>query len=174
MFGAVFNQFRLRKLHSLTGVLFLGYFLCLHVRGNGGYKELFTRVGFLLIPLIFHALYGLYIIYESQPNNLSYGYWRNWMYLFQRITALFLIPFIAMHFIAIKWGAGFADAGWYMPFWYAGMLAAVFHFANGLFGAGIEWGITVGPHSQKVLVVLSFIAFLVLGAYGVHTLYADF
>lgn len=170
----MFNQFRLRKFHSLSGVLFLGYFLCVHVRGEGGYKDVFTRVAFLLIPLLFHGLYGLYIIYESAPNNHKYNYWRNWMYLFQRVTGVILIPFVIMHFWAMKWGAPWAETQWYSFFWYAGLLSAVFHLANGLFGAAIEWGITVGPHSQKVLVVISFIAFLVLGAMGVHTLYTDF
>lgn len=168
------TQFWLRKLHSLTGVLFLGYFLCVHVRGNGGYKDLFTRIGFLAVPLVFHALYGLYLIYESQPNNVRYGYWRNWMYLLQRVTALLLIPFVLLHMAAVKGWADYGDAGWYRVVWYAGVVAAVFHLANGLFGAAIEWGVTVGPHSQRVMVVLCLLASLVLGGLGVHTLYAEF
>lgn len=170
----IFNQFRLRKFHSLSGVVFLGYFLFVHVRGEGGYKDLSTRIAFLLIPLLFHGLYGLYIIWESSPNNIRYNYWRNWMYLLQRVTGLILIPFVIMHFWAMKWDAPWASSAWYQVFWYAGLISAVFHLANGLFGAAIEWGITVGPHSQKVLVVISFIAFLVLGAIGVHTLYTGF
>lgn len=169
-----FTQFWLRKLHSLTGLIFLGYFLCVHVRGNGGYKDTFTRLAFLLLPLLFHGLYGLFIIYESSPNNNRYGYWRNWMFLLQRISALILVPFVIMHFMVMKGWVGFGDEQWYIAFWYVGVVAAVFHLANGLFGAAIEWGITVGPHSQRVLVVISFIAFLVLGAFGVHTLYTEF
>lgn len=168
------TQFWLRKLHSLTGVLFLGYFLCVHVRGDGGYDGLFTRMGFLAIPLVFHALYGLYIVYESQPNNIRYGYWRNWMYLLQRVTALFLIPFIVLHFSVMKGWLSIGEESWYRVFWYSGVVAAVFHLANGLFGAAIEWGVTVGPHSQKVLVILCLLASLVLGGMGIHTLYADF
>lgn len=168
------NQFRLRKLHSLTGFLFLGYFLCVHVRGNGGYKDLFTRWAFLFIPLAFHGLYGLYIIYESAPNNLRYSYWRNWMYLLQRVTGVILVPFVLLHVWAMNGNASFADAAWFRAFWYTGLVSAVFHLANGLFGFAIEWGITVGPHSQKVLVALCFAAFLVLGAMGVTVLYTQF
>ncbi len=39
---------------------------------------------------------------------------------------------------------------------------AVFHLANGIFGTCIDWGITIGPHSQRVFVGVSFLAFLVL------------
>lgn len=169
-----FTQFWLRKLHSLTGAVFLGYFLSVHVVGVGGYKSMFARVAFFWLPLAFHGLYGLFIIYEAQPNNIGYNYWRNWMYLLQRVTGVLLIPFIAMHVLDIKGLNELSSLPWYKPVWYAGMLSAVFHFANGFFGAMIEWGVTVGPHSQRVMVVLCLIISIVLGALGVHTLYADF
>lgn len=169
-----FTQFWLRKLHSLTGAVFLGYFLSVHVVGVGGYKTLFARVAFFYLPLAFHGLYGLFVIYESQPNNINYPYWRNWVFLFQRITGFVLIPFIFLHLADMKGWSDLSSLGWYKPIWYAGMLAAVFHFVNGFFGAMIEWGITVGPHSQRVMVILCFLGFLVLGALGVHTLYVEF
>jgi succinate dehydrogenase / fumarate reductase cytochrome b subunit len=168
------TQFWLRKLHSLTGVLFLGYFLCVHVRLMEGYEGSFRRWAFLFLPLLFHGLYGLYIIWESSPNNLRYPLWRNWMYLLQRISALVIVPFLLVHLADQRGWADLSGAAWFMPLWYLGLLAAVYHLANGLFGAGIEWGVTVGPHSQRVLVVVSFLAFLVLGGYGIHTLYANF
>ncbi len=163
-------QFWLRKLHSLTGFVFLGYFLCLHVRGEGAYASLVLRVLFLYLPLLYHGLYGLYITYESQPNVVRYPWLRNWMYLGQRITGIVLVPFILIHMGAMTWGMGYADAGWYMALWYAGLVAAVFHLANGIFGTVIDWGITVGPHSQRVFVGVSFAAFAILAAYGLYTL----
>ncbi len=163
------TQFWMRKLHSLTGFLFLGYFLCLHVRGEGAYESPVLRVLFLYLPLLYHSLYGLYITYESQPNNLRYPELRNWMYFGQRITGLFLVPFLVLHVAAMN-GAAFADAGWYMAVWYAGLLSAVYHLANGIFGAAIDWGFTVGPHSQRVFVGVSFAAFVILAVYGLQTL----
>ncbi len=163
------TQFWMRKLHSLTGFLFLGYFLCLHVRGEGAYESPLARVVGLYLPLLYHGLYGLYITYEAQPNALRYPWIRNGMYLGQRITGLFLVPFIALH-VGAMGGAAYADAGWYMALWTAGVLAAVFHLANGVFGTLIDWGITVGPHSQRVSVGVSFAAFLVLSFYGLYTL----
>ena len=71
---------------------------------------------------------------------------------------------------AMLWGAEYGDTGWFVAVWYAGVVAAVFHLANGLFGTCIDWGITVGPHSQRVFVGVSFVAFFVLSAYGLYTL----
>lgn len=165
------TQFWLRKLHSLTGFLFLGYFLCIHVRDVSTYQSDLFRVLFLFLPLLFHGIYGLYIVYESDPNLLRYPWTRNWMYFGQRVTGLFLVPFLVLHLGAVRWGAGYADAAWYTAVWYAGLLTAVFHLANGVFGTVIDWGVTVGPHSQKVFVGVSFAAFFLLSAYGLYTLY---
>lgn len=167
--SACCTQFWLRKLHSLTGFLFLGYFLCLHVRGEGAYETPFFRVFFLWLPLIFHGLYGLWICYEAAPNNIRYGrHVRNWMYMVQRATGIFLAPFLLVHVGSEVAGWNLGD--WYAPFWYAGVVAAVFHLANGIFGTLIDWGITVGPRSQRVFVGVSFLAFFVLCAYGIITL----
>ncbi len=163
------TQFWLRKLHSFTGFLFLGYFLCLHVRGEGAYETPLFRVLFLWAPLVFHGLYGLYICYESQPNLLRYGgYVRNWMYVLQRATGIVLVPFLLAHVGSEVWG--WSLGGWYPVLWYAGVVTAVFHLANGIFGTCIDWGITIGPHSQRVFVGVSFLAFLVLCSYGLYTL----
>jgi succinate dehydrogenase / fumarate reductase cytochrome b subunit len=163
------SQFWLRKLHSLTGFIFIGYFLCLHVRGSGGYDSDFFRVAFLWIPLAFHAIYGAYICYEAQPNNLRYsGYIRNWMYMLQRATAFIIVPFLIVHVGAEQYGWSLGE--WYPAFWYVGVVTAVFHLANGIFGTFIDWGITVGPHSQRVFVGVSFVSFIVLCGYGLYTL----
>lgn len=164
------TQFWLRKLHSLTGFLFLGYFLCLHVRGEGAWSGTAHRALFLYLPLVFHGLYGLYITYESRPNLFRYSWVRNWMYFGQRATGIFLLVFIPLHLGAMYAGAAYEGAAWYRAVWYAGLLAAVFHLANGIFGTVIDWGITVGPHSQRVFVGVSFAAFALLSFYGLYTL----
>jgi len=163
------RQFWLRKLQSLTGLIFLGYFLCRHVRGLGAYDTTAVRVLFLYLPLFFHAVYGAALVWESSPNNIRYGgYVRNWMYLMQRVTGGVIFVFLLFHVGSEVWG--WSLGAWYPALWYAGLVAAVFHLANGLFGSLIHFGVTVGPHSQRVFVGVSFAAFLVLAAYGVHTL----
>lgn len=165
-------QFWLRRLHSLTGFLFLGYFLTLHVQGEYVvFNSTAFKVLFLYAPLLFHGLYGLFIVYESRPNPVRYAWVRNWMYFAQRITGVLLLVFIPTHLGAVKGWGDYLGAGWYVGFWYLGVVAAVFHLANGIFGTAIDWGITVGPHSQRVFVGVSFAAFFLLCGYGLYTLY---
>lgn len=164
------TQFWLRKLHSATGFLFLGYFLCLHVRTQGTYRSVLFRVALLYLPLLFHLVYGLYISYEARPNALRYAWVRNNMYLAQRVTGIVLVGFLPIHLGAMKWGASYVDAAWHRTLWTVGLVCAVFHLSNGLFGTAVDWGITVGPHSQRVTVVLSFAAFFVLAGYGLYSL----
>lgn len=166
------SQFWLRKLHSLTGFVFLGYFLSFHLRGEGTYGAALPRVAALYLPLLFHGLYGLYITYEARPNALRYAWVRNWMYLGQRASGAVLCAFLPLHLGAVHWGASYADARWYRTAWYAGLLAATFHLTNGLFGTAIDWGATVGPRSQKVLLGLCVAAFLALSGYGLQTLWS--
>ena len=71
------THFWLRKLHSLTGFLFLGYFLCRHLGTGASYGTTTLRLVCLFAPLLFHALYGLYVTYESLPNALRYPWVRN-------------------------------------------------------------------------------------------------
>jgi succinate dehydrogenase / fumarate reductase, cytochrome b subunit len=164
------GQFCLRKVHSLTGFVFLGYFLCIHTRNAGTYGSPVLRLLFLYLPLLFHAVYGLYISYEMSPNLLRYGWVRNGMYLAQRVTGLLLVPFILLHLGAVRLSWDYGESSWYLALWYGGVLVSVFHLANGVFGTAIDWGVAVGPHSQRVLVIVSFAAFFILSAYGVYTL----
>lgn len=164
------RQFWLRKLHSLTGFAFLGTFLCFHVRGEGTYGSPTRRALLLVLPLAFHGLYGLFITWESRPNCLRYAWLRNAMYLAQRVSGTLLVAFVPLHVGAVRWGAAYAEAAWYRAAWYAGTLAAVFHLANGLFGTAVDWGVTVGPVSQRAAVAASFASFVVLAGYGLATL----
>src|SRR5688572_31211625 len=102
------STFVFRKLHQLTGILPLGVFLLEHfytnskaMTGPADFNNavrdlqsipyiLFIEIGGIFIPLIYHAVYGLFITWEARPNNLAYPYPRNWFYTIQRITGLIL------------------------------------------------------------------------------------
>jgi succinate dehydrogenase / fumarate reductase cytochrome b subunit len=119
------RTFVLRKLHQLSGIMPLGFFLLEHfytnskalsaVNGaadfNNAVKDLqsipyilFIEIGGIFIPLIYHAVYGLVITIEARPNNLAYPYPRNWFYLIQRITGVILFFFIAFHVLNFRFG----------------------------------------------------------------------
>ena len=46
---------------------------------------------------MFHAFYGVYIAFTAKNNVQRYGTFRNWMFMLQRVTGVFLVIFIAWH-----------------------------------------------------------------------------
>ena len=56
-----------------------------------------VEIVFVLLPLAFHALYGIVLGFEGRPNTNKYPYTRNWMYAAQRITGLLALAFIVWH-----------------------------------------------------------------------------
>jgi succinate dehydrogenase / fumarate reductase cytochrome b subunit len=116
------RTFILRKLHQLTGIVPLAFFLLEHFYTNSkaltgahdfnnAVKDLqsipyilFVEIGGIFIPLIYHAVYGLVITIEARPNNLAYPYPRNWFYLIQRITGVILFAFILFHVLNFRFG----------------------------------------------------------------------
>jgi len=116
------RTFILRKLHQLTGIMPLGFFLLEHFYTNSkalnGATEfntavqdlqqipyiLLIEIGGIFIPLIYHAVYGIVISVEMRPNNLYYPYARNWFYTIQRLTGFILFFFITFHVLNFRFG----------------------------------------------------------------------
>jgi succinate dehydrogenase / fumarate reductase cytochrome b subunit len=116
------RTFVLRKLHQLTGIMPLGFFLLEHfytnskaLNGAGDFNTavkdlqsipyiLFVETIGIFIPLIYHAVYGLVITAEARPNNLAYPYPRNWFYIIQRVTGVILFFFITFHVLNFRFG----------------------------------------------------------------------
>src|SRR5882672_7270166 len=102
------TKFYAKKLFELTGFLPIGAFLVEHLYSNfqavgpGGAERfntvvkdlqtnpiiIFAEIGMIGLPLLYHAAYGIFIATQARPNTGSYGYLRNWTYLFQRITGV--------------------------------------------------------------------------------------
>jgi len=179
-------HFVLRKFHSLIGLLVVGIFLFFHgminsTISNGFGAEVFNKIAISLqyVPyiimvelalgffILFHAIYGLVIIYKAHNNPIQYGFWRNLRFLFQRYSGLVILGFILFHVITMKYGVYAHDvepgengmfsiiAPW-LSSWYGiviyslGIIAATFHLANGIWGFLITWGITTGKKAQKI------------------------
>ena len=184
------RTFLLRKLHQITGIVPLGLFFFVHMFTNAkamNGAEVFNdavadihHLPFLLLieifgiflPLVYHSVYGVFITAESRSNVLTYGYGRNWLYLFQRITGIFLFAFILFHLLHLRFGlfagfgltsvavAGNADTAFsivaadfqsvgILVFYILGVGATAWHLGYGLFLFAVDWGIVVGEKAQK-------------------------
>ncbi len=197
------NSFLIRKLHSLSGVLPIGIFLIVHltinsfaIKGSEAYnaKVAFltnmpliwvAEIFFIAIPILFHAIYGIYIVYVAKNNILQYNYYRNWSFYLQRISAILTLLFLIIHVYATRisnllYGT---EVGFGMMvdilsnpatlvFYIVGLVASVYHFTNGLWTFFITWGITIGPVSQRYSYVVCAGLFLVINVTGIMTLLA--
>ena len=174
------NQFWLRRLHSLTGVLPVGGFLVYHfwenataLQSNTKWDEMavhardiqllfFVEFGLILLPLLYHAVHGLVIASYARANVAAYGYARNRLFMGQRITGIILVLYIVYHVMVLRFGAFASGAASYdimaqhlsnpliFAFYTAGILSASFHLGNGLWSFLITWGLTVGKRSQRI------------------------
>ncbi len=182
------TTFLLRKLHQLTGIVPLGLFFFAHmftnskaVNGEAAFEKavqdlhdipylLFIEIFGIFLPLLFHSIYGVIISMEARPNVMAYSYGRNWFYLFQRITGIFLFFFILFHVLNLRFGlipglnltpvAGNANLSWdivaaefaipwVLVFYLLGIAATAWHLAYGFWLFAVDWGIIIGERAQK-------------------------
>ena len=129
------------------------------------------------LPLLYHGVYGLYIAYQSKPNLNRFNLERNWRYTLQRITGVVTFIFIVWHLwdtrVQVALGKvehdqlggvmnNIVTQPLLMTLYIVGIVAACFHFSNGLWSFLISWGITVGPRSQRVSSVLCLGIFVIV------------
>ena len=191
MSGNFSRTFILRKLHQLTGIVPLGLFFGVHMFTNAkamNGPEVFNgavadihHLPFLLLievfgiflPLAYHSVYGIIISAEAKNNVSSYGFGRNWLYLFQRISGIFLFVFLIIHLLHFRWGlfgsfgltdvavAGNADQAFaivasdmqsmgILIFYVLGVFATAWHLGYGIFLFAVDWGLVIGEKAQKM------------------------
>jgi succinate dehydrogenase / fumarate reductase cytochrome b subunit len=133
------------------------------------------------LPILFHAALGIVISFEGNWSVRRYGFGRNWLYVLQRATGLFLLVFIAVHvwltrFSGTEPGRLFEHMTSYLShpamfaFYVLGVLSASFHFGNGLWGFLVSWGLLTNPRSQRAATWACMGIFLILGFVGVNSL----
>ncbi|MCC6239592.1 MAG: hypothetical protein IT448_04765 [Phycisphaerales bacterium] len=114
------QHFLLRRVHSLTGLVFGGY-LVVHLMINATlaqvgdvYQEQVNKLyslpflmgiewALIFLPIIFHTIYGIWITIKGQPNVNHYGYHRNWQYTLQRMSAMVIVLFLVFHVLGLKY-----------------------------------------------------------------------
>lgn len=196
------REFFYRRLHSLLGVIPVGLFLTQHLvvnhfatRGADAFNKAaafmeqlpfryFLEIFVIFLPLLFHAIYGLYIAFTAQNNVSRYGYFRNWMFMLQRLTGIITLIFVVWHVWETRVQAAFgADVNYDMmanivanpfmlAFYIVGIVSAVFHFANGLWSFFVSWGITVTPRSQQISTYVTMGIFVALSIVGIRAILA--
>ncbi len=211
------NEFFIRRVHSLLGIVPVGAFLFVHLVTNasvldgpetfqarvdqihhiGRYTLLVIEWCFILLPILFHGLVGLVIVARGKRNVIYYPYRENLRYTLQRWTGVIAFMFILWHvfhtrgWLPSEWwinnvtrplGGGTFDpanapltaalaiqGSWIVAaFYWIGVTANVYHLANGLWTAGITWGLWTGPTAQRwanVPCLMVGIALAILG-YG--------
>jgi succinate dehydrogenase / fumarate reductase cytochrome b subunit len=193
------TEFLLRRLHTLSGVVPVGLFLLEHLftnatatNGPEAFNNAvaaihqipflpFVEFLFIFLPLVYHGVFGLYVAFVSGYNAGQYSWRRNVMFVLQRITGIITFVFIIYH----TWTTRFSGKAptfdmvhnlvsnpLYFWFMVIGIVAATFHFANGLWSFCIHWGITVGQRAQRVTAYVSMLVFVVLASIGVSALVA--
>lgn len=205
------KTFLMRKLHQITGVVPLGAFFFVHMFTNSKSMSgaqvfndavadlhhipylLFIEIFGIFLPLLFHSVYGMFITAEAKNNGISYGYARNWFYIFQRVTGVFLFFFLLFHILNFRFGvipglnltpiAGNAHLAheivakefqipWVFILYVLGVAATAWHLAYGLFLFAVDWGILIGEKAQRWALYASVGLAFFLSAVGINAMVA--
>lgn len=197
------REFFNRKLHSLLGVIPVGVFLLVHLtinfqatKGADAYNKasefmgslpylLFLEIFVIFVPLIFHAIYGVYVAFTAKNNVTRYGWFRNWMFFLQRLTGVITLVYVTWHVWSTTVQAKFfgAEVGFnmmadivsnpvFLALYIVGIVSAIFHLSNGLWAFFVSWGLTITPKSQKVFTYITMILFVALSYVGVSAILA--
>ena len=182
------------KLLTFTGVVPLSLFLVEHLVVNasalGGASRFDSVVGgiarsawlppieiaLVLVPLAYHALYGLHLLAGRKPPVRDYPALGDRMFFLQRVTSVVLLVFVAAHLFELRihraahampaaaiharlaehlswttWGVPFVAIGYLV-----GVAAACFHFANGLWSFGVSYKGIEGERAKKRAAIVPF------------------
>lgn len=198
------QEFYWRRLHSLLGIIPVGLFLAFHLSLNftaiGGEEVYNNSIGVMdlvpgwlllivewvviYIPILFHGIYGVYIAFTATNNINRFGTFRNWMFMLQRLSGVFLVIFIAWHIfqtriqkalgaeVEFNMMAEIVANPLMLGFYIVGILAATFHLSNGIWSFLVSWGITQSPKSQQVATYVTAVFFVILSIVGVGAILA--
>ena len=193
------HSFLLRRLHSLSGIVPIGAFLIEHFVSNAyatnGPHAYAMQVKFLnslpfvpflewsgiYLPILYHALYGIYIWWRGESNVIVYPWQGNWMYTAQRWTGIVAFAYIIQHVYHLRFsgprlleypGSAFGKVQqelanpWMLAFYVIAIVCASWHFAYGIWLFCAKWGITQGGRARRrsgVACVAIGLLFVVVG-----------
>lgn len=199
--GATFFRSRLG---SLLAVAPLGVWTVLHLwnnlaafRGAKAWENAVTEhphaaaelVGSFVVmaPLLIHTLWGLARMRATRPNLGAYGFFANWKFVLQRLSAIGVLLFLGAHIWLAKLEPrlvhghpeAFADIAREMHHhtptlvvYVLGTLGVSYHLANGLHMFLMGWGIVSSRHALQKLEWLAYATFAALLAMSWAAIYA--
>jgi succinate dehydrogenase cytochrome b subunit len=201
--SGAFDYFWLHRLHSITGILVsAAYLLCFLVpyaaisKGAATFDTLmgaasvlpmlgWSELLFVALPLIFHAAMGVLLLQSSGANVFAYGFYRNWMYLLQRIAGIIVVPFLLYHIFVTKLALTFSGRHvdeallhqlfarpWVKAFYCVGVVCAAFYIGNGLGFAAKGWGIAAARRARSAITILGWIVTLLFAGWGLRIVFA--
>ena len=198
------SSFFRTRLGSALAVLPLGVWTVIHLwnnlaayRGAKAWQEAVTDykhstaqflTGFLVLaPLLIHTIWGISRMRQTRANVGSYGYFSNWKFLLQRVSALGVLGFLGAHIWLAMLHPRLVE-GHAEPFseiakemahnpptlivYVLGTLGVSYHLANGLHTFAMAWGIVTSRRALKQLEGLAYVTFLVLLAMSWGTIFA--
>ena len=199
------TSFIWRKLHSLLGIIPIGAFLVEHLLSNfealkgpiayGDQVKFLNSLPlvrvlewtFIFLPILYHAVYGVYIWLRGKSNIVYYPWAGNWMYIAQRYTGLIAFAYIVQHVLRQRFlGVSLPEHPYYAfakvqhelsnPFMVAvygiAMIAVCWHFAYGVWLFAAKWGITPGVTARRRFGYVCVALGLVLAVMGIASIYA--
>ncbi len=143
----------------------------------------------VLLPLVLHTVWGVSRLFTARPNNTRYGFYANFKYALQRLSAIGVLFFIGAHLwlamieprLTEGHGEEFSDIAHEMHFhgptlvvYLLGTLGVSYHLANGLQSASMGWGLVVTRRALKKLewVVIGIFCLLLAMSWGaIYALY---
>lgn len=139
----------------------------------------------LCLAILIHLVIGVRLILRWRPNLARVRSFGNLKFALQRISGLGLMLFIVAHVIqarirpALHGGVetfcgmrhAYFEEPLTLPVYILGLLGISFHLANGIWSAGLTWGITVTPQRQKIWERFSFFVFVILLTMAVISIY---
>lgn len=213
------HEFLIRRLHSLSGLVPVGAYMTVHLLTNasllGGAGRFQANVNmihnlgpilplvewaFIFLPILFHAIVGVWIAFTGKSNTSNYPFVANRRYSWQRLTGYIAFVFIFVHVFHLHgwfhnewWLKNVAEpmgmaqfrpynaastlalamSGFVWPTLYAiGLLACCYHLANGIWTAGITWGVWLTPRAQSRATIACTLFGLALSFVGLSSLWA--
>jgi succinate dehydrogenase / fumarate reductase cytochrome b subunit len=199
------SSFIWRKLHSLLGVIPIGAFLLEHLlsnfealKGPIAYGDTVRFLNglplvrvlewtFIFLPILYHALYGVWIWLRGKANVVYYPWAGNWMYVAQRYTGLIAFVYIGQHVWRQRFSGIMLPEHPYAAFnkvqvelnnhfmlavYAIAMVAVCWHFAYGVWLFAAKWGITPGNTARRRFGWVCLAGGVLLCAMGLAGIYA--